>query len=185
MNGFRTDLINRRNSIILIKVQLAISLISGVLTSLIFLVCLRVFRDRINRSIFENAGGPLPFEVFNNGKKAIAWRPSKRSRFWLSLGYCFLYYWGSPIYIIRYGLQRTAALMLGPYVVALILTMTFGFGDGVSTVLYAIPLRVLAAIYIYINDDSLWRESRLSKGWTSLGTYSAPSRKEAIKKASC
>lgn len=140
-------------------------LLQGAPALLVFLCILLLFRARVSRLLSSNAA-----ERWSKGNRVIAVRADPGFGYVPSLLYVGVFYWATPVFIWRYGLFVTLAVLAIP------ITLAIGFGyiasvgadaqGSVAGLVAMIPLRALFGYFIGVNDARLYRRTLASRGWS-------------------
>jgi hypothetical protein len=142
-------------------------LLQGVPALVVFFCILLLFRGRLRRLSGANSA-----ERWSKGNKVIAIRAGPGFGYVASLLYVGVFYWATPVFIWRYGLFVTLAVLAIPITLAIVIGYIAGVGadaqSGVAGFAAIIPLRALLGYFIGVNDARLYRRILASRGWSRL-----------------
>ncbi len=132
---------------------------------------------------------PVSFEVMERSNKRTTLRNPSRVKWYAGLFYSGFFYFGLPFFIWRYGIYRalglivaTAATCFGlPFLAGLVFNLSGETSRAGIFIVASVFLRAAVGVYVALNDIRFRRETLVNRGWTSLGSCTAKSKKEALR----
>ena len=135
----------------------------------------------------KTKAGPVLFEVLERSNKRTTLRSPARFKWHAGLFYATFFYLGLPVFIWRYGIYKSLALI--------VFTLATGFGASFAIglffslqsetkillgILISIPMRAAVGVYVGENDLKFRRQTLIKREWRSLGFCNTKSKKEAL-----